>query len=273
MFKRPEGKIPLTDPEKSILRLNALAFARETRERLGVSIHDPIDIIHIVEREGILVFQIKDLGCSGFVRVFGEYKAIFVNASESLGRQYYTIAHEYCHILRDLQNFVKLKELPDEEQILQMNSMEYFAFRFADYFITPEVAIYKALKLLDIHDYGNISIQDVFKIQHYFSVSFTQMIRMLNKSLVISDIQHAEFRKISTKEDPQLLVRTTAESGYNVALVSELEHSRIPLSFMEGLIDNIVNRRLTSRKVKYLENLIKIPLMGYLPERGSEDVE
>ncbi|WP_425414369.1 ImmA/IrrE family metallo-endopeptidase [Paenibacillus ginsengihumi] len=49
-----------------------------------------------------------NLGCSGFVRVFDGQRAIFVNASESLGRQNYTIAHDYCHILHDLKKYAQL---------------------------------------------------------------------------------------------------------------------------------------------------------------------
>lgn len=273
MFKRPEGKIDLSDPEKSNIRLNAVAYAAETRKRLGISLYDPIDIIGIVEGEGILVFQIKNLGCSGFVRVFGEQKVIFVNASESLGRQHYTVAHEYCHILRDLLDFAKLSELPEEEQKYQVKRMEYFAFKFADYFLMPEPAIFHSLKQFDVYEYKNISIQDVLRVQQHFGVSYAQTLRMLNKSMVISESQHAEFRKISSQEDPQRLITLTAESGYSIALVTELEHSRIPPSFMKGLVHNTQNRRLTRRKVKYLEKLIGIPLKEYFPEGGIEDFD
>ncbi|MCA0757039.1 ImmA/IrrE family metallo-endopeptidase [Paenibacillus sp. N4] len=269
MFNRPEGKIDLTDPEKSTLRLDAVAFANQTRERLGISLYDPIDIINLVERDGIYVFQIKDLGCSGFVRVFDDQRVIFVNASESLGRQHYTIAHEYCHILRDLKNYTRLKELPEDEFQYEMKRMEYFAFKFADYFIMPEASLFHALTQFDVRDYGKITLQDILRIQHHFGVSYLQTIRMLNKAHVLTDLQQTEFRAYSTKEDPERLIKVTLEAGFSEALIIPLKHSRIPGEYLESLADNIHNRRLTPRKVKHLESLLGIPLMNLMPEPGQ----
>lgn len=270
MFNRPDGKIDLADLEKSELRLNATAFAEETRVRLGVSLLEPIDVVSLVESDGIDVFQMMNLGCSGFVRVFDGQRAIFVNASESLGRQNYTIAHEYCHILRDLKKYTQLRGLPADEYEYELKRMEYFAFKFADAFIMPERAIVHALKLFSISDYKAITVRDILQIQHHFGVSYLQTLRMLNKAHIISEAQHFEFRKLSTKEDPQRLIRLTMEYGFSTSLVSASEHSRIPPRFSKALNDNIQKRRLTPRKIKHLEGLLGIPLAKTIPEMGQE---
>jgi Zn-dependent peptidase ImmA (M78 family) len=273
MFNRLDGKVDIKDPEKSQLELDAAAFAEQTRKRLGVSMHEPIDVITLVEGDGVYVFQIKNLGCSGFVRVFNEQRVIFVNASEPLGRQHYTIAHEYCHILRDLKSYISLKELPPDKYEYEMNRIEYFAFKFADSFLLPQPAIFHALNMFDISDYEKISAQDILRIQHHFGVSYLQMLRMLRRTHVLSESQHSEFKMLSTKEDPQRLVRITSEYGFSPALISPMEHSRIPSGFMQVLVDNTQNRRLTHRKVKHLEGLLGIPLKHLIPElgQGGED--
>ncbi|MNB97419.1 hypothetical protein D3C75_446460 [compost metagenome] len=269
MFNRSDGRVDITDPEKSQIELDATAFAEQTRERLGISMNDPIDVISLVEGEGIYVFQIKNLECSGFVRIFDEQRFIFVNASESLGRQHYTIAHEYCHILRDLKDYSTLKELPAEKYEYKLKRMEYFAYKFADSFLLPQSAIIHTLDRFAISDYKKISIQDILRIQHHFGVSYLQMLRMLKKTHVLSEPQHSEFKMLSTKEDPQRLIRITSEYGFSTTLISPMEHSRIPSEFMQALVSNIQNRRLTHRKVKHLEGLLGIPLMHLIPEMGQ----
>lgn len=272
MFNRSDGRIDITDPEKSQLELDAIVFAEHTRGRLGISMNEPIDVITLVESEGIYVFQIKDLGCSGFVRIFDEQRVIFVNASESLGRQHYTIAHEYCHILRDLKNYSSIKELPAEKYEYELKRMEYFAYKFADSFLLPKLAIIHALDMFAISDYKKISIQDILRVQHHFGVSYLQMLRMLKKTHVLSESQHSEFKMLSTKEDPQHLNRITLEYGFSPTLISPMERSRIPSEFMRILASNIQNRRLTHRKVKHLEGLLGIPLMHLIPEMGQGEV-
>lgn len=60
MFIRPEGKIDLTDPQKSILRQQAMAYAAGVRERVGVSLHEPIDIIKSWSVRVFLYFKLKN---------------------------------------------------------------------------------------------------------------------------------------------------------------------------------------------------------------------
>ncbi|WCK53534.1 ImmA/IrrE family metallo-endopeptidase [Aneurinibacillus sp. Ricciae_BoGa-3] len=266
MFERPEGKVELSDPVKSSIRLETMAFANETRERLGISPIEPIEVIQHIERDGVFVFQIKNLGSSGFVRVFGDQKAIFVNADHSLGRQYYTNAHEYCHVVRDLNKIQILKELPEEERKQRLDQIEEFAFKFADYFLMPEPAIYKSLETLGIYDYKIISVTDVIRIQHHFNVSYRQTVRMLNKANVISDEQRHELGKLRSKENPDELLSLTTQAGFNIAtLALGLEYSRIPSILVEEIIANIRNSRMTYKKVKHLEDLLGISLKEYWP--------
>ncbi|MFD2370757.1 ImmA/IrrE family metallo-endopeptidase [Brevibacillus sp. GCM10020057] len=271
MFNRPEGPVELTDALKLNIQLSAREFAKQTRDRLGISIHEPLDIIHTLEREGILVFQIKNLGTAGFVRIFSQKKAIFVNASESLGRQLYTMAHEYCHLLRDLETVKKWKEIPEEEKAHQMKVLEYFAFKFADYFLMPEEAVAKYMLDYNIADFSRVTISDIIRIQHHFQLSFRQTIRMLNKFMILSDKQHESFKEYSTKDDPERLIKVTREAGYPIQLISPLPTSRIPAKFMQALTDNIRHHRLTRKKVKHLEGLLGLSLE--IPEDGSGYLE
>ncbi|MFZ3588882.1 ImmA/IrrE family metallo-endopeptidase [Bacillus sp. DJP31] len=264
MFIRPEGKSKLSELEKKKLEIEAKEFSSSVRLQLKLNDIDNIDIIRLLEQQGILVFQIKGLKSSGFIRILEEEKAIFLNGSEPLGRQYYTATHEYCHILRDLDKVRGIDENL-EESGYEIAKMEYFAFKFADYFLMPEKSLLHYLEVLNINDFSLIKIADVFSIQHHFKLSYRQVTRMMNKYDIITDLQREDFNKLSSKENPDELVHATNEAGFDTSLIFPLEESRIPTRFMEYITQNIKNERLTQKKAIYLSNLLGIPsLLSYV---------
>ena len=271
MFER-NGNFKLPDIQRKEIDAEAKDFAREMRKKLGVNLTDPVDIIPLLEEQGILVIQAVKLGPSGFVRVFGEYQAIFLNASEPLGRQFYTAAHEYGHILRHLPRIVDLEELSEEERQLELNKMECFAYSFADHFlITPE-AVEFCLNKYDLGSASSFSVTDIVRIQHHFRVSYRQMTRMLRKVGIISEEQQELLNKVSTKEEPDRLVRETEQAGYSTDLVSPLEYGRVPDRFMRALITNIRNGRLTERKVRHLQAILGLSdLLQHIQEVGHDE--
>ncbi|MGB8955400.1 MAG: ImmA/IrrE family metallo-endopeptidase [Tumebacillaceae bacterium] len=271
MFER-NGNFKLPDVQRKQIDAEANDFAREVRKKLGVNLTDPVDMIPLLEEQGILVIQAVRLGPSGFVRVLGEYQAIFLNASEPLGRQYYTAAHEYGHILRHLPCIVELEELSEDERQLELSKMECFSYSFADHFlITPEAVEFYLTKY-DLGSGSDFSISDIIRIQHHFKVSYRQMTRMLRKIGIISEEQQEQLNKVSSKEEPDRLVRETEQAGYSTDLVSPLQQGRVPERFLHALITNIRNGRLTERKVRHLQEILGFSdLLQHIGEVGHEE--
>ncbi|EFZ1984538.1 ImmA/IrrE family metallo-endopeptidase, partial [Shigella flexneri] len=219
MFKRSEGTNDLSELEKKKIEIEAREYSQEVRKRLGILENDYVDVIPLLERQGILVFQIIDLSTSGFIRVLEGKNTVFLNASEPLGRQYYTAVHEYCHILRDLDKIKEIEDYSVEQKTIEFKKMEYFAFKFADYFLIPERALISHLHITNIKDFSTIEVEEVLGIQEYFKLSYRQVTRMLNKYDIISASKRDELNKISSKEHPNQLLDAIINAGYDPSLI------------------------------------------------------
>ena len=268
MFSR-NNEVTLSDINKKRIDYEAKNFAKEIKAELSLNEEEPIKVFQLLEEQGYLIFQILNLGTSGFIRILGKEKAIFLNASEPLGRQIYTAVHEYCHILKDLSHIKKIEGLPDELKQIELDKMEYFAFKFADYFLMSEPALFNYLSNQKIDDFSKISIKDIMSVQHHFQLSYRQTTRMLNKYGVLTEAQRNEFNKLSTREEPNLLKEKTEQLGFDLSLISPLPESRIPERFKQSVTDNIKNGRISRKKAVYLANLLQMPSLEKLLEAGN----
>lgn len=110
----------------------ASARAVAERKRLGLGSEPIVDIRALVEQQGALVYAtpIPNGSLSGCFALIGEDSWIMVNSAYSVGRQRFTIAHEYCHSLvhRELGFVVCTAEKPPHER---------FADAFAAVFLMP----------------------------------------------------------------------------------------------------------------------------------------
>lgn len=100
--------------------------------KLGLGQESISDVRTLVEQQGVLVYAapIPDGVLSGcFAMIEGE-AWVMVNSAQSVGRQRFTIAHEYCHSLvhRDLGFVACTKEKPPHEK---------YADAFAAAFLMP----------------------------------------------------------------------------------------------------------------------------------------
>lgn len=268
MFER-HGYIDLPESLRQEIESEAKTYAAEIRTKLGVGMTEPIDVIPLLEQQGILVFQVVNLGTSGFVRIWGEDRAIFLNASEPLGRQFYTAAHEYAHILRHVHKIVELEGLSEEEQQVELKKMEQFANYFADHFLITYEAVEESFSKLNHSSSPPFTVSDVLQLQHYFKVSYRQMTRKLKKLGFLSEEQQNELNKVSSKEDPDRLVRETEQAGLATDLVLPLKKGRFPERYVQALIANIRAGRLTERKVLHLQEVLGLPeLFQYVQEVG-----
>ncbi|MNH91192.1 hypothetical protein D3C73_437430 [compost metagenome] len=265
MFERRSGPIDLPDYLKFQIESDAEQYAYDIRRQINISLDQPIDILDVIERFfHTYVLQLVDLETSGFVRVFGNHKFIFLNASESLGRQYYTAAHELCHILRDLSQIKEIEELEETERVFRFKKMEYYAYKFADYFLTPRPAFAKCLADLGVHEFTRIEPQHIFYMQQSLRISYRQAVRMLHKMRIINEQQRTDLSSLSSKENPNQLLELSQETGYSNELSLSLPESRIPMEFYESITHNVKNARLSPRKLAYLLDILHIRI-------GSED--
>jgi Zn-dependent peptidase ImmA (M78 family) len=114
------------------LHQKAAARAAEERKRLALGSEVIADIRGLVESQGALVYStpVRGGSLSGCFALIAGQPWILVNTAQSMGRQRFTIAHEYCHSLvdRERQFVVCTSEKPPHEK---------FADAFASAFLMP----------------------------------------------------------------------------------------------------------------------------------------
>ncbi len=140
------------------------------RRQLDEDSSSPVDIFALAQRiEGLtIVYYPMGDNLSGMcIRGQDNNNIIAINSSMTLGRQRFSLAHEFYHLFYD-DNMVSVcaKKIGDGKDI------EKAADMFASYFLMPDAAlIAMAQRLAEKAGNHYISINDVIRIEQYFGVS------------------------------------------------------------------------------------------------------
>ncbi len=101
--------------------VRAETLASEERRRLALGDDPIVDARALVEQQGVLVYLTPAPGGSlaGCFAVVGSDAWVMVNSAQPLGRQRFTMAHEYCHSLvhRDLGFVACGRDKPPHEKL------------------------------------------------------------------------------------------------------------------------------------------------------------
>lgn len=179
----------------------AAARAAEERKRLALGSEAIADIRGLVESQGALVYSTPVHGgsLSGCFALIAGQPWILVNTAQSMGRQRFTIAHEYCHSLvdRERQFVVCTSEKPPHEK---------FADAFASAFLMP----YESTMAFFSGDNGfEITPARVVDYCYAFGASYQAAAYRLADLRIVSPKQ----REVLRRESP---MRVAAASGYDV---------------------------------------------------------
>lgn len=182
-------------------------MADEERRRLGLG-EEPIrDLFSLMEMNGCRVFRhpiAEESKVSG-IFIFLEAKNaafVLINSTQSLGRQVFTAAHEYCHYLKDRYEGPVIDN-PDvfiDEYVTLYHPREQFAQAFAARFLIPPA---KVQELVD-KDFKTrrLTYEHALYLKRYFGVSTQAMLRTLKNMGFISHTQFEKYLKFEpdTKE-------------------------------------------------------------------------
>ncbi len=176
-------------------------MADEERRRLGLGDEPIRDVFALIETNGCRVYRMplpEDSKVSGVFIYLEQKEAAFalVNSGQSLGRQAFSAAHEYCHYLKDRGDGPVI-DSPDvfiDEYASLYHPREPFAQAFAARFLMPPDKIkemiekdFKALRL---------TFDQVLYLKRYFGVSALAMLRTLRTMGFVSKAQYDEFVRI-----------------------------------------------------------------------------
>jgi Zn-dependent peptidase ImmA (M78 family)/transcriptional regulator with XRE-family HTH domain len=185
----------------------AVAEGERARLRLG---SQPIgDVVALLERQGIKVldWQMPDTSSiDGALFASAETgPSILLNKAAPSARRQFTAAHEYAHLLFDLDG--------DQAEVCFRGGgaalAEKRANAFAAEFLSPTSGVLEFLETRGVPKKRPVTVGDVVELQRYFNVSYEATLwRLLNLGLIDADEREdmAQFR-------PSALIR---ELGFQI---------------------------------------------------------
>ena len=177
--------------------------AERLRKQLGEDNNSPVDIFALAQGIELLTIVYYPLGnkISGMCVKGAEGRCtIALNSSMTLGRQRFTLAHEFFHMFYDTNmKTICAKSIGTGYEIEKM------ADAFAAYFLMPRAALAdKADNLISKHE-GKINLQDIIRIEQYFGVSHQTAVYQLNNCGYISRNELDDLLNISVKRQAEAM--------------------------------------------------------------------
>lgn len=156
------------------------------RKRLGEDSSSPIDIFAMAQSiEGLtIVYYPLGENLSGMcIKGQEDNNLIAINSSMTLGRQRFSMAHEFYHLYYD-DNMISVCA----KKIDSGKDIERSADMFASYFLMPDAALQvRAEQYAKKHTDEELSLNDVIRIEQYFGVSHQAAVYRLMHTPFLSE--------------------------------------------------------------------------------------
>jgi Zn-dependent peptidase ImmA (M78 family) len=183
-------------------RLSPERMAAEERRRLGLGDEPIRDIFSLLELNGCRILRRpfpEDAEISGVFVFLEAHNAAFalINSAQTLCRQAFTAAHEYCHYLKDrhdapLIDSREIFEVKPQGSGREQAAKEKFAQEFAARFLMPPAKVREFVE----KEFGarRPSYDDILLVKRYFGVSAQAILRTLRGLDFLTAAQHNDFR-------------------------------------------------------------------------------
>ncbi|MBQ7591381.1 MAG: ImmA/IrrE family metallo-endopeptidase [Clostridia bacterium] len=184
-----------------------MTLAIQLRKDLGEDSSSPIDIFAIakgIEGLSIVYYPMGDNLSGMCVKGSDNNCVIGINSGMSLGRQRFSLAHEFYHKYYD-KTMVSLCG----KKIGSGKGKEKEADLFASFFLMPNDELIKKTHACSVKNpRGNLTLSDIIRIEQFFLVSHKATVIRLAENRLITQSEADQYLQMS--------VRTLAESmGYD----------------------------------------------------------
>jgi Zn-dependent peptidase ImmA (M78 family) len=223
-------------------------MADEERRRLGLGGEPIRDVFGLLEAHGCRILRLpmpEDSRVSGVFIYLEQKEAAFalVNAAQTVGRQAFSAAHEYCHYLRD-RNEGPVIDNPDvfvDDYVALYHPREQFAQVFAARFLMPPDKVREMVE----KDFRSqrVSYDQALYLKRYFGVSALSMLRTLRSLGYLSKAQLDEYGKLNPATREKELFGHAGDENGNGAEAGGVS----------GLIAKIKRRMIPSDRFKLLQ--------------------
>lgn len=185
-------------------RADLMTKAIQLRKRLGEDSSSPIDIFSVARSIGNLTLVFYPMGenLSGMcVKSESGNCIIAINSAMSLGRQRYSLAHEFYHMYYD-DTMVSLCA----KKIGSGKDVERKADLFASFFLMPADELEKRSSDLASKNGDNkLTIYDIIRIEQYFGVSHQAAVIRLKDSPYLSQRLVDEYLNSSVRYKAEMM--------------------------------------------------------------------
>ena len=156
------------------------------RKKLSEDNSSPIDIFAVAQNIEELTIVYYPLGenLSGMcIKGQEDNNLIAINSSMTLGRQRFSLAHEFYHLFYD-DNMISVCA----KKIDSGKDIERSADMFASYFLIPDAALQeRAEQLIGKHPDKELTLDDVIRVEQYFGVSHQAVVYRLMHTPYLSE--------------------------------------------------------------------------------------
>ena len=210
------------------------------RKKLGEDSDSPIDIFSLAQNiEGLtIVFYPLGENLSGMcVKGQEGNNTIAINSSMTLGRQRFSLAHEFYHLYYD-DNMVSVCA----KKINSGKEIENKADMFASYLLMPETSLIMLVKkLTEKQAAKHITLNDVIRIEQYFGVSHQATVYRLMHTSYLSEEEGNSFLS-------EAVQRKATEMGFSANLYKPSPESKQYMTYGNyiGQAEQVLSKGLVS---------------------------
>jgi Zn-dependent peptidase ImmA (M78 family) len=240
----------------------ASTLATEVRREYGLGTEAIPDLYSFLDEQHILVckanlgdWQSSDQGISGAFHNHRELGyCILVNAQNSLGRQSFTLAHEFAHALfhYNCRSVISIHK--------DQSPRETFADSFASHFLVPLKTLNSVIDNASWS--GRLDQYKVIELSHIFRVSYVFMLYRLRNERHITDEQRKAWEKYSPTALAQQLGLEADIFGKPSNPVLSL--NRYPMSVVQTVRDLVFEDELSPSQAADLLDVSTVQIQALL---------
>lgn len=244
---------------KEEIRKLAEYEADRCRRELDLGIEPIADVFDIIERQKILLLRYpseSDNLSALIAKDEDDFSMIYINSNMPLGRQIFSVAHEYAHYkyhIDDKSCWICQPGNPQSE-----DPEEIFADAFAGRFLLPPEGVKKVF----FEMFGpspSVTHFMVIRLQYAFKVSYAAMLYSLLKNKLIAPKVYGFLKKLGEPDQSHILDDYTRRLGYEPVLMMSTQ-PQIPNVLLHALQENYSNGKVSYKKVEsILQNWHKSP--------------
>lgn len=191
-----------------INRLDLSTKASIIRKKMGEDDSSPIDIFALAQSIDSLTLIFYPLGknISGICFRNELSSIIAINSDMSIGRQRYSLAHEFYHLYFDQ----KMSSTICSRKIDTNIENEQNANQFASYFLIPPTALFEIIQKFKTASGDKLTISDIIRIEQHFGVSHQAMLVRLQEE---NELSSTDAESMQTG-----IIARAARLGFDVSL-------------------------------------------------------